>query len=299
MKLLQGIIVASITPITDGMFDSDAFREHIDYLVDGGIHGIFPLGTNGEFPHLNLKDRKKVIEVAVDQADGRVPVVCGTGSTGTGETLELSRHAEDVGADYLCIIDPYYYRLDQEGLLEHVFAVSSAVDLPIVLYSIPKFTGNRMSADTFKQALSLSNVCGLKDSSGELDTLRLLIEEFRGNKSFLSGSDALIYPALEIGGDGAVSAVANCFPDVVAELYDVYIKGDTLRAETLQVKVSSIRDVLKSGPYMSGIKACLRMVGLDRGLMIPPLRDMPKDIFLKVESELSTMVEMRPHGRLI
>ncbi len=273
---LQGVIPPTITAFDDEEnVNYERTASHAQYVVDGGAHGVFPLGTNGEFPLLTGEERRGVVEAVVEEVD-EVPVIAGVGAPSTYETVEAAEHAESVGADGLVVVTPYYYPLDGEAALNHYRRVADAVDLPIYVYHIPSKTGNALSLDTLDALAEIENLAGVKDSSKDVPWLAQAIDA-HPELTFLAGSDSLLFPGLEIGCSGMVSAVANVFPELVVDLYESYEEGDEERARELQSEVYDVRDAIKYGSYMAGVKSALPHVGFEAGPLRSPLRKMESE----------------------
>lgn len=213
---LKGIITPILTPMNaDESINTDELRTQIDRLIDGGVHGIFPFGTNGEGYILNEKEKCEVLEAAIDQVKGRVPVYAGSGCISTQDTIRMSKEAEKLGADVLSIITPSFAVASQKELYDHYVEVAKHVDTPIVLYNIPARTGNKLLPETVKKlAKDVDLIIGAKDSSGDWDNLKAYITETRElDKKFyvLSGNDSLILPALKEGGVGGIAGCSNVY----------------------------------------------------------------------------------------
>ncbi|GGL62415.1 dihydrodipicolinate synthase family protein [Halocalculus aciditolerans] len=270
---LHGVVPPTLTAFDEQEnVDLERTAAHARYVVDRGVHGVFPLGTNGEFPLLTADERDAVVKAVVDEIDD-VPVIAGVGAPSTHQTVRHAEHAEAVGADGLVVVTPYYYPLDAEAAVAHYDAVADAVDLPIYVYHIPSKTGNSLSLDTVERLAAIENVAGVKDSSKDVPWLGQAIDA-NPELTFLSGSDSLLFPGLEIGCTGVVSAVANAFPELVVDLYDAYDAGDEDRARALQSTVYDVRSAIKRGPYMAGVKTALDLKGEDFGGLRRPLRAM-------------------------
>ena len=270
---LQGVIPPTITVFDDDeSVDYERTAAHAHYVVDGGAHGVFPLGTNGEFPLLTGEERNGVVEAVVEEVED-VPVIAGVGAPSTYETVQHATHAESVGADGIVVVTPYYYPLDHDAALTHYQRVAEAVSLPIYVYHIPSKTGNSLSLDTLDALSGIENLAGVKDSSKDVPWLAQAIDS-HPDLTFLAGSDSLLFPGLEIGCSGMVSAVANVFPELVVDLFESYDAGEEERARELQSDVYDVRDAIKYGSYMAGVKSALPHVGFDAGPLRSPLRTM-------------------------
>jgi 4-hydroxy-tetrahydrodipicolinate synthase len=273
---LSGVIPPTITVFDDEeRVDYDRTADHARYVVDGGAHGVFPLGTNGEFPLLSGEERDGVVEAVVDAID-EVPVIAGVGAPSTHQTVRHAEHAESVGADGIVVVTPYYYPLDGDAALTHYRRVAESVDLPVYVYHIPSKTGNALSLETLDALAGIENLAGVKDSSKDVPWLGQAIDA-HPELTFLAGSDSLLFPGLEIGCSGMVSAVANVFPELVVDLYESYEEGDEERARGLQSEVYDVRDAIKYGSYMAGVKSALPHVGFEAGPLRSPLRVMESE----------------------
>lgn len=287
---LHGVVPPTVTAFhEDESLDVETTAAHARFVVDGGAHGVFPLGTNGEFALLTGDERQRVVEAVVDEIDGDVPVIAGVGAPSTHETVQHAEHAEAVGADGIVAVTPYYYPIDHEAAVTHYERVAGAVDLPVYVYHIPSKTGNSLSLETIAELASIENLAGIKDSSKDVPWLGQAIDA-NPDLTFLSGSDSLLFPGLEIGCTGMVSAVANVFPELVVDLYDAYDAGDEERARELQSQVYDVRDALKrGGAYMSGVKTALRIRGFDAGPLRDPLRLKSDADAAALEEDLETL----------
>jgi 4-hydroxy-tetrahydrodipicolinate synthase len=265
---LDGIFVPHITPFTcEGELDEEALRKCIRFWVDGGVSGLVPCGSNGEAPYLTRKERKKVIETVMDEADGKVRVIAGTGSMSTRETILFTRDAKALGVDAALVVTPFYFKLSSRELIMHYKAVLEAVDLPIVLYSVPKFTGFSLEPTIIAQLASeYDNVVGVKDSGGNIGNIAETIRLAGDKISVLAGTADVTLSTLMLGGKGAVIAVANVFPKMCRSLYDAFKKGDYEKASILQRRLSYLNDVLvKKYNQLSTIKEALKLLGLPAG----------------------------------
>jgi 4-hydroxy-tetrahydrodipicolinate synthase/2-dehydro-3-deoxy-phosphogluconate/2-dehydro-3-deoxy-6-phosphogalactonate aldolase len=286
---LHGIVPPTLTAFKeDGSLDLERTRWLIDYVIEGGVHGVFPCGTMGEGPLLSSDEKLEVIASAVEAAAGRVPVLAGVGCPSTRETAELARGAERAGADAVIVVTPYYYPLSDEGLLAHYRAVSGAVGVPVLVYHIPSRTGNYMPVGLIPQLAGIPDVVGLKDSSGDVTFLQsamALAPEWR----FFVGSDAMLQVGFFLGVHGAVSGVANAFPGLVVDLYDAAQAGDWERVRTRQATVMAVRDVIRAGTYLSGIKGALRALGRDVGAPRLPLVGASEEQQRKLQRQLGDL----------
>lgn len=282
----HGVIPPTITAFDgDETVDYETTAEHARFVVDNGAHGVFPLGTNGEFPLLSPEERDGVVDAVVDAVGGDVPVIAGVGAPSTKQTIAHAKHAAAAGADGVVVVTPYYYPLDGDAAVAHYRRVAEAVDLPLYIYHIPSKTGNSLSLETLAALADIDSVAGLKDSSKDVPWLGQAVDA-HPELTFLAGSDSLLFAGLEIGCTGVVSAVANAFPELVVELYEAYDEGDEARARDLQSTVYDVRDAFKQGPYMAGVKSALSLRGFDAGPLRSPLRRMDEAGEAALEREL-------------
>ena len=262
----QGIIAPILTPLTaDEKFNEQEMRNQINRLIKAGISGIFALGTNGEFYALSKEEKIEIIKVTIDEVRGRVPVYIGTGCVTTQETIELSKIAQELGADVLSIISPYFSGISQENLYDHFSSVAEAIDLPILLYNIPARTGNNIDYTTVKKLAKYENIIGIKDSSGNFDNTLKYIENTDPRLCVLAGSDSLILWTLMAGGTGAISGCSNVFPELMVSIYELWSKGSFKEANEAQKKIRPFRNVMQMGNPNSVVKRAANLLGYPVG----------------------------------
>ncbi|MGQ9743780.1 MAG: 4-hydroxy-tetrahydrodipicolinate synthase [Candidatus Bathycorpusculaceae bacterium] len=289
---LDGIFVPHITPFTrEGELDEEALRKCIKFWVDGGVSGLMPCGSNGEAPYLSREERRKVIEIVMDEAGGKVRVVAGTGSMSTRETILFTKDAKELGVDAALVVTPFYFKLSNRELIAHYRAVLEAVDLPIVLYSVPKFTGFSLEPTVISQLVSeYDNVVGVKDSGGNIGNIAETIRLVGDKISVLAGTADLTLPTLMLGGNGAVIAVANVFPRMCRSLYDAFKMGDYEKASILQHRLAYLNDVLvKKYNQLSAIKEALNLLGLPAGYPRSPSLPLGDGERKEIEKVLKSM----------
>ena len=267
---LKGIIPPIPSPMnSDESVNLDVLREQIERMIEGGVHGLFPFGTNGEGYILSEKEKIEVLEVTIDQVNGRVPVYAGTGCISTADTIRMSKKAQELGADVLSIITPSFALASQKELYNHYAEVAKHVDIPIVLYNIPARTGNKLLPETVaKLAKDVDVIMGAKDSSGDWDNLQAYINLTRDlDKGFkvLSGNDSLILPCLKAGGAGGIAGCANVYPHVLASIYDLFKAGKLEEAEVAQESIASFRAIFKYGNPNTVVKKAVSMLGYPVG----------------------------------
>ncbi len=267
---LKGIIPAILTPMnSDESVNLDVLRQQIERMIDGGVHGLFPFGTNGEGYILSQEEKIEVLEAAIDQVKGRVPVYAGTGCISTADTVRMSKKAQELGADVLSIITPSFAVASQKELYDHYVEVARHVDIPIVLYNIPARTGNKLLPETVaKLARDVDLILGAKDSSGDWENLLAYITLTRDlEKGFrvLSGNDSLILPCLKEGGAGGIAGCANVYPHVLASIYDLFQAGKLEEAQAAQDSIASLRAVFKYGNPNTVVKKAVALLGYPVG----------------------------------
>lgn len=263
---VKGIIPAMVTPFhANEQLNEQALRGMVNRYIDAGVHGLFCLGTNGEFFNLTFDEKVHIAEIVVDEAAGRVPVYAGAGCAGTGETIRLARKLEEAGVDALSVITPYFLAYTQAELQAHFEAVAASTPLPIVLYTIPARTGNTLSVQTTAKLAENSNIVGIKDSSGSFDNILQLIDRTPEHFAVLAGTDSLILSTLMAGGKGAIAATANIFPETVAGIYNHWQSGDFEAAEQSQRVLRDLRAAFALGTLPSVLKAVLDEIGLPAG----------------------------------
>ena len=276
---LRGVVPPTITAFdADGNLDPEQTAAHARYVVDGGAHGVFPLGTNGEGPLLTPDERESVVDAVVDAVGDDVPVIAGVGAPATRQAVANAERAVATGADGVVGVTPYYYPLDDAAAVAHYERLTDAVDVPVYVYHIPGRTGNHLSLDAWEAIAALDGIAGLKDSSKDVPWLGQAMAR-APDATYLVGSDSLLEAGFGLGADGAVSAVANVFPELVVDCYEAHSAGDDAAVRDVQRRVYTIRDAIKTGPYMAGVKTALDIldVPVDPGPLRAPLRTMGED----------------------
>ncbi|UCG45015.1 MAG: 4-hydroxy-tetrahydrodipicolinate synthase [Candidatus Bathyarchaeota archaeon] len=268
----EGILPALATPFTkDGRrLDEEHMRNLVNHCIERGVSGVVPCGTTGEFVNLTEAEKKKLIDLVIDEVNGRVSVVAGTGASGTAQALRMTKYAKNAGADAALIVTPFYLRPTDRGIYEHFHTIAAKVDLPIILYNIPQCSGVPLSWQMVEDLAQIPNIVGLKDSSGELKFILAVLEKVRDKINVMCGYDEVVLPALAAGASGAILASANVIPDVWCDIYDAVRKGNLEQARELQYKVQKIaRIIARSGAV--GTKEALNMMGMKVGPVRMPL----------------------------
>jgi len=257
----EGSMVAIVTPFREGRLDEEAFRNLIEWHIESGTDVIVPCGTTGESATLSHEEHDRVIEMAVEVVDGRVPVLAGTGSNSTAEAIRLTKHAKDAGADGALLITPYYNKPTQQGLYEHYEAVAKAVEFPMVLYNVPGRTGLNMLPETVARLSKIDVIVGVKEATGSLRQASEIIALCGDDFAVLSGDDFINFPLLAVGGKGMISVTANVVPGDVAALYDAWKAGDVERARELHYKTLPLSTAMFYETNPIPVKTALHKLG--------------------------------------
>ena len=268
----EGIFPALVTPFTDDgkSIDEERLRALVNHCIELGVHGIVPCGTTGEFVNLTVEERKRLLEVVLDEVNGRVPVIAGTGASGTDQALEMTKYAKDLGADAALIVTPFYLKPADRGIYEHYDTIASKVELPIILYNIPQCTGVQLTWQMVEDLAQIPNIVGLKDSSGQLRYILAVLEKVRDKINVLCGHDEVVLAALAAGCSGAILASANVIPDIWVQIYNHVKNGELQKARELQYKVQKIARII-AGSGAVGTKEALNMMKIKVGPVRSPL----------------------------
>ncbi|HPE06553.1 MAG TPA: 4-hydroxy-tetrahydrodipicolinate synthase [Smithellaceae bacterium] len=259
--MFKGAITALVTPFKNGQVDEKALRELIEFQIVGGVDGLVPCGTTGESPTLTHDEHDRVIEITIDAARKRVPVIAGTGSNSTAEALRLTKHAYEAGADGALIACPYYNKPTQEGLYQHFQMIAQNVPIPIIPYNIPGRTGVNMSPELIARLAKINNIVGVKEASGSLKQMNDVLDLCGPDFDVLSGDDGLTLPLMAIGGRGIISVASNIVPADMAALVDSVDEGSLANARALHQKMSPLFDVLFVETNPIPVKAALSLMG--------------------------------------
>ncbi len=257
----QGSIVALVTPFRDGKVDEPTLKALVEFQIKGGTDGIVPCGTTGESPTLDHDEHKRVIDIVIEAAGKRVPVIAGTGSNSTDEAISLTKHAKHSGADAALIVLPYYNKPTQRGLIEHCRAIADSAALPLILYNIPGRTGVNMLPETVAVLADHPNIVGMKEATGNLEQMTQDIVLCGDKLSFLSGDDTLTLPLMAVGGSGIISVVANIVPKDVADMTHAFLGGDWKRAREMHLKLFPLCQAMFYETNPIPVKTALAMMG--------------------------------------
>ena len=259
--MFKGSLVALVTPFHNGAVDEKRFQSFVDWQIGQGTQGVVPCGTTGESPTLSHAEHKRVVELCVEVAKGRVPVIAGAGSNSTAEAIDFLRHAKEAGADGALVVTPYYNKPTQEGLYQHYKALNDAVDLPIIIYNIPPRCVIDMSVATMARLAKLPNIVGVKDATNDLARPLRTRAAIGGDFAQLSGEDVTALAFLAQGGDGCISVTANIAPRACAEMHEAWQKGDWARAMTINQRLAPLHDALFVETSPAPVKYACSLLG--------------------------------------
>ncbi len=259
--MFKGSIVALVTPFKDGKVDEEAYRELIELQIQGGTSAISPCGTTGESATLDMEEHTRVIDMAIEAVNKRVPVIAGTGGNSTSEAIELTKHAKEAGADATLQVTPYYNQPTQEGLYQHYKAIAKAVPLPQVLYNVPGRTSINLLPETVARLAELPEVVAVKEASGNLEQMAEIVQLAGDKITLLSGDDNVTLPVLAIGGKGVVSVVANIVPKDTADMVKAWEEGNVERARELFLRLLPLCKAMFYETNPIPVKTSLALMG--------------------------------------
>jgi len=285
-RVFQGSMVAVVTPFKDGRVDEAKVRELVEFHIKNGTDVLVPCGTTGESPTLSHDEHRRVIELAIQTANKRIPVVAGTGSNSTAEAIDLTRFAKNAGADGALVVLPYYNKPTQQGLIAHCRAIADAVELPLILYNIPGRTGINMLPETLAALADHPNIVGMKEATGNLEQMTHDIVLCGAKLSFLSGDDTLTLPLMAVGGKGVISVVANIVPRDVADLTRAFLSGDWKRAREIHLKLFPLCQAMFCETNPIPVKTAMALMGMIGGELRMPLCPMSEANLSKLKAAL-------------
>ncbi|MHA1751365.1 MAG: 4-hydroxy-tetrahydrodipicolinate synthase [Candidatus Helarchaeota archaeon] len=271
---LEGNIPALITPMKKNLeIDFDALRRFVDFQIENGVDAVLPCGTTGESATMSHQEHKKVIETVIDEVNGRIPVLAGTGSNSTKEAIDLTKYAEDVGADACLLICPYYNKPTQRGLINHFKIVAESTNLPVVLYNVPSRTGRNIEAETTIELSKIPNIIGIKEASGNLAQIMKIIKNTE-NFSVISGDDSLTYTIYMLGGTGVISVATNIVPRLMSDFIKNLRSENYKDARSYHYKLLDLFNVLfietNPGPVKEAA-SLFKIAGISNWFLRPPL----------------------------
>ena len=272
----KGIIPALITPLTrNGKVNEKALRKLLNFVIDGGVHGVFVVGTTGEFYGLTHEEKREIMNITMDEVKGRVPVYAGTGAITTKECIQLTRIAEECKVDAVSVLTPMFISPNQNEIYEHYKAIAESTNLPILLYNnLPK-TGVTVTAATVEKLADIDNIVGVKDSTGDMTLTGEYIRRTKGkNFHVLMGRDTMIHAALCYGAKGSIASCANIAPRICADIYDKYVAGDVKGSLEAQYRLAPLRIAFSLGSFPTVIKEGLELLGIEAGPCMAPVGPM-------------------------
>lgn len=274
MFTIKGVVPPLVTPIDEHEnLDKDALANLLEHVIKGGVHGVFVLGSTGEFYGLSYEEKVRAIEVTMEQVNGRVPVYVGANAITTRECVQLTRLAKRYEAAAVTVLTPMFISPNDNELYTHFRTIAEAEDIPIVLYNNPEKTGVCLSAELVEKLADVPNIVGVKDTSGDMTLTSEYIRRTR-DKEFqvMAGKDTLILATLVYGGTGCVAGTANIVPRLVVDIYDKFISGDLSGALEAQYRLSQLRMAYNLGSFPVVVKDALNLLGVDTGQPIRPIQ---------------------------
>ena len=279
----EGTYVAMVTPFKeDGSIDEEGFRSNINYLIERGVSGLVGAGTTGESATLSHEEHQNVIDILVDEVDGRVETIAGTGSNATSEALSLTKYAYDAGSDAALLITPYYNKPQQHAMIEHYKTIAEAVDIPLIAYNVPSRTGINMDVDTIVELAKIDGIDAVKEASGSVDKVSdiyraLSHENLEDDFNILSGEDSLTLPIMAVGGTGVISASANIDSKRMVLMVDSILNDDYTRAMELHYEMLELIRALFIESNPVPVKTAMGLMGLPSGPLRQPLVNMKEE----------------------
>ncbi len=290
MPVPKGIIPAMVTPFNaDETINEEALRQLARFLIAGGVHGLFAVGSQGEFWALDLAEKRRVIEIVVQEAAGKVPVYAGTGATTTREAVRTTQMAAAAGVDFVSVITPFFVSPSADELYDYYAAVAKCSKAPVILYNNPAKTGVNISAELAARLARVDNIAGVKDSSGDMTLTGEYLRRCGPNFVVLAGRDTMIYSSLVSGGKGSIAATANVAPGLTVEIYDAVMAGDLPRALAAQNRLAPLRLAFEMGTFPVVIKEALELMGIHAGPARGPVRGISDENRAKLREIVKTM----------
>ncbi len=285
--MFKGSLVALVTPFKDGKIDERKIQELIEFHIKNKTSAIVACGTTGESPTLNYEEHNRVIEVCIEAAAGRIPVIAGTGSNSTAEAISITHHASKAGADAALVVTPYYNKPSQEGLYLHFKEIADSVDIPVILYNVPGRTSRNLETSTIvRLANDCKNIIGVKEASGSIDQMQDVINNCPKDFILLSGDDALTLPILSIGGVGVISVIANFIPAETAKLIALFAEKKIEEARELHYKMLPLIKAMFIESNPTPVKKAMELLGLCSGTLRLPLCEVTEDTTKKIQKAL-------------
>ena len=287
--MFQGSIVALVTPFKQGELDEKALRDLVEFHIAEGTNAIVPCGTTGESATLSHEEHCRVIEIVIDQAKKRVPVIAGAGSNSTKEAVFLTEHAKKSGADAVLSITPYYNKPTQAGLYQHFKTIAEQVDIPVVLYNVPGRTGVNMLPDTVVELSKIKNIVGVKEASGSLDQAGAILQHTDNSFDVISGEDSLTFPMMAMGAKGVISVTANVAPKKMAQMCKAVLENNMIEARKLHYELIDLSKAVFYETNPIPAKKAVYLMGLIENEIRLPLVEMTKENTEKLKTVMKNL----------
>ena len=287
--MFQGSIVALVTPFKQGELDEKALRDLVEFHIAEGTNAIVPCGTTGESATLSHEEHCRVIEIVIDQAKKRLPVIAGAGSNSTKEAVFLTEHAKKSGADAVLSITPYYNKPTQAGLYQHFKTIAEQVDIPVVLYNVPGRTGVNMLPDTVIELSKIKNIVGVKEASGSLDQAGAIIQHTDDSFDVISGEDSLTFPMMAMGAKGVISVTANVAPKKMAQMCKAVLENNMIEAKKLHYELIDLSKAVFYETNPIPAKKAVYLMGLIENEIRLPLVEMTKENTEKLKTVMKNL----------
>ena len=284
--MFKGVFTALLTPFKNGSLDEVSFRSFIDFQIDSGIHGLVPVGTTGESPTVSHDEHKLAVEICIDQANKKVPVIAGTGSNNTAEAIELTNHAYEKGADAALVVTPYYNKPNQEGLYAHYKAIAENSDIPIVIYNIPGRSIVDMNLETMNKLFQIKNIIGVKDATSDISRVFKYKSIIGDSFNQLSGEDATTLAYMTYGGHGSISVTSNIAPKLCSDFMNLCLSGKFDEASKINDKLMKLHECLFLEPSPGPVKYAAEKLGLMSSELRLPLVEISKNTKDRVDEAM-------------
>ena len=284
--MFKGSFTALITPFKNGKFDETSFRSLIDFQIDSGTHGLVPTGTTGESPTLSHDEHNRIVEVCIEQANNKVPIIAGTGSNSTDEAIFLTKHAEKAGADAALVVTPYYNKPSQEGLLQHFTEIANSVNIPIVIYNIPGRSVIDMTNETMAKLYKLKNIVGVKDATGDIPRVYSTKNDVGKDYILLTGDDSTTLAFMTYGGHGAISVTSNIAPQLCSEFQNLCMDKKFYEASIINDQLMPLHRALFLESSPGPVKYAASVLGLCSEEVRLPVTTISKETKESIDSAL-------------
>ena len=300
-KKIAGVFTPNVVPLdARGQINEPELRRYIDWLIDHGVHGLYPNGSTGEFTRFTVEERRRTVEIIADQVRGRVPILAGAAEANVRETIRACEYYHELGVRAVAIVSPYYYRLSPDAVFAYFSEIGANTPIDVTLYNIPMFASPIDVPTIQKLSEKHERIVAIKDSSGDLTFMMRMIQAVRPNRpdfSFLTGWDALLMPSLLLGCDGGTHAVSGVVPEMTRRIYDLTLAGDLQEARALQYKLLPIFDAMLSLDFPEGVRAGLTLRGIQPGQGRQPASAEQQTKYQKAQATLTGLLSEVGLGR--